>query len=609
MNDRLKAILGSIKRSIVSLFSRFPIASIYIILQFITATFLIQAEYYETHPRQTFALILIIGSTYALIAHSIIIQFLSERFNWNEIKKYLFNLGSVIFTSAFYILILRNDILDFDTLNGAFTGSIYRLLIFIGVSVLCVFLVPFLKKYENETWWNFTLYSINKAAISVLYSVVLYSGLAIALGALQEFWDITLFKHQFELLPLFVFVLFAPLNFLSDVYNFNSKIKFELPKFLAIFGKFILTPLVIIYTAILYPYMYSFPFKSEWPSNQSTFIILAMISMIYAVMFIFWNTKEKDEHFKFIKIFTKVANLISIPTVIFWAYSMWLRIDAYKLSVNRFVVMAIILWFLFNSFYFVFSKTKDIRIVLGSLLSILILSFYFPFSAYYFSQRAQESRLISIANEQKIFVDGKIVVGEKELVVGTDDAMKNIVVYLNQFHNLKGIQLKLSTDILEKIKIDSYGFSTVIKNNYNYYNSLFFKELLPAYLGQPDRAIQYLTITLDVDSVEIPQGYTKIKTLDYMNMSDYTINKTQLTFDGHTYDLYVNAEDERFKSEPSQSFGNSSKFDSNVLYAPNAGLITFEAQDTLFLVTTMSGSFKNGLMTELQSVTGIVFIK
>lgn len=608
MKEAILSIIKRIKLSISNLFNRFPIATIYIILQYIILTLITESNYFDIHPKQMFFLVLVSLTTYALIFHSIIIQLLTERYKWELKKNILFNLLSVFITSLVFVIFTYKDFIAFDTLDGTFTGNLYRLGVFVALSGLLTILIPFWKDKENKTWWKFTMYSINKIAISLVYSIVIYIGISIALSALSEFWSITLFDNQFELLAIFSFILFAPLNFLSDVYDFKFKGELLLPKFMTIFGKFILTPLVVIYTAILYPYMFSFPFKQTWPSNQSTFIILAMLAMIYAVMYIFWNTDEDETNYTFFKRFTILANSLLIPTIIFWAYSLWLRIDAYKLTVNRFALMVIIVWFLLNSLYLLIAKKKDIKVILTSFIILISITFFLPFSSFYFSNKAQLTRFNEIAVDQNVLVDGKYAQVAKETKANSDQDMKDILRYLNQFHDLNTIKPLLSDNISKKLEIDQSGYSKYLVTRYGYGENLFFKELLPI-SDYANMGNTYISIFLDNSSLDIPKEYKTFDVLDNYAYSQIKYTKDSIEVNGNIYKIDIDLKSEKLLTFTENMIHKNQYFGPNAYFVKDQTFLTFESNDTKLMITELNGSTNDGKFTEINSIVGIIFKK
>jgi hypothetical protein len=607
MKDKILSLLNRVKESVVSLFNRFPVATVLIVIQAVALSLVVELNYFDIHPKQEYFLVIGVVATYSVIFHSILIQLLTERFGWSLKKNLLLNLGALILTDILCIVFLYNDFMAYDTLTGTFTAGIYRVLVYVALSGLLLLIVPFLKDKDNKTWWNFTLFSANKFAVSLLYSIVLYAGISIALAALESFWSITLFEHQYELLPIITFILFAPLNFLSDVFDFNFKGEIVLPKFLSIFGKYILTPLIVIYTAILYPYMFSFPFKQEWPSNQATFIIVAMLAMIYAVMYIFWQTKEGDKDFKFINLFVKIANAISIPTVAFWAYSLWLRIDEYKLTVNRFMLMAIILWFMFNSIYFVFAKVRDIRVVLSAFVLVIALSFYMPFTSFYFGQRAQVARLNQIATDQGIVKEGKIVKGNKEKTADSEVQMKDILVYLNQFHGLNQVTPILSDEILKKVDVDGYGYSALFLNRYSQSDNVFFAELLPASNGFQEMGFKSISLDYNIYS-SIPEGVTQFVLVEGYPSENVKVNGTKFTYNDITFDITLNLEDERFFTNMNYNVDKSTMpYGPDTLITKDANLLTFKSGEYVLVIRNINTSVKDGKIVDIQYLNGILF--
>lgn len=596
MLKKLKNIPQIILNSLKTLTSRFPFVVLYILIQYFLISSIVWRDLFKYTPKTEYFIILGVISTYSLIMQSITIQFITEKNKWSIKKNIFINILLIIgnlFVTAFF---LYSDFKSYDILKGEFTAGTYKLLVYLVLSGISLLITPFLKQKDDELWWDFTTTSAGKIVVSGLYSVVLFIGIAIALGALDQFWNIKFNQWQYELLAVFTFVLFLPLHFLSDVYDFKNKVEQQLPKFLEVFGKFILVPLIVVYMGILYPYMFSFPFKSEWPNNQATFIILAMLSMIYSVMYIFWRTKVGDRNYRFITIFIKLTNLISIPTILFWMYSLWLRVQAYGWTINRLMLMTLIFWFLFTSFYLTLAKYRDIRIILLSLIFFISLPFYTPFLVFNISQQSQINRLISIAKENDIYQNNRIFIGEKEKIAHSDEEMINTLVYLNNFHTLNKVKNIFSADLVDYMKINEYGYSSYFVNRYNVQTPLFFKETIkedPFYTNKIFRNVQLVS-----DYYSLPSNSTYF---NFMNGPDVNINaeKRTINYDGVEFKIDIDLNKSGFEKSIS----------SYTIITKELSLMSFYSGDYVFIANEIGGEFTDSTLTNLQFVSGIILKK
>ncbi|MDR0772292.1 MAG: DUF4153 domain-containing protein, partial [Candidatus Peribacteria bacterium] len=62
-----------------------------------------------------------------------------------------------------------------------------------------------------------------------------------------------------------------------------------------------------------------------------------------------------------------------IPQIFMLFYAMYLRINQYDLTINRYFVVVFGIWLLFISLYFVFSKRKNLIVIPAVLTTFTVL--------------------------------------------------------------------------------------------------------------------------------------------------------------------------------------------------------------------------------------------
>lgn len=606
-------ILNSLVSGLTVLFKRFPVTTLLIILEFVGFVVLVGIPYEDILANNSFRAFLAYGllANVSLILTSITLQLSFERSNLKNLQKIFITFGTLFVLAFLSYLWLSVDYASYEFVGGGFTGNMYRVLILVLLSFLSVFVVPFLKDGNSNTWWNFTISSAFRASISILYSVALYIGLSLALLALDSFWDIKLVDHQYEIVAIFTFILVAPLHFLHGLYSFAFEMPlFELPKYLTILVKYILSPLIVIYVVILYPYIFSFPFRSEWPANEASAIIFALHVMIYLGVVLFYGVKEGSEDEKFKKMFVRIGSILSIPTVLFWIYSLYLRIDAYGITVNRVVVMALIVWMLGTSIYLLVSKSSNIKYIISGLVLVIVSVFYLPFTAFYWGEKAQLARLVSIAKTEGIFVDGKIERGGEVKVSGNDYTMGEITAYLAKYNRGGGLKDLLGDSLLERVIITEQGYVIAKSNSsYVYYSNdayLFSSIYFTTVNGNiPDQA-DYANITLDLESIPIPEGYSTVK---YIEVYEDELKFNQFWSDGDifSFDVELDLDSDDFYSTP-KVFEDKIK-SIEKLYTDNLELLTFKSGDKLLVVRNMYGVIDDTSWGYVSFISGYLFTK
>jgi len=91
-------------------------------------------------------------------------------------------------------------------------------------------------------------------------------------------------------------------------------------------------------------------------------------------------------------------------------YAIYLRINQYDITVNRYFVVVFGLWLLVTSLYFVFSKKKNL-IAIPALLAlfIIIISIIPKYNVYTLPEARQLDRLETNLEKAKILENSKII--------------------------------------------------------------------------------------------------------------------------------------------------------------------------------------------------------
>ena len=138
----------------------------------------------------------------------------------------------------------------------------------LGFHLLAAF-VPFVRGGELNGFWQYNRALFLRFLIGVLYSVVLFGGLAIALVAIENLFAVDI--HEELYLDLFGVVVFG-----FQTWFFTAGVPKDLealeeledyPKGLKLFSQYVLIPLVTVYLLILTAYLARIVITTEWPSG------------------------------------------------------------------------------------------------------------------------------------------------------------------------------------------------------------------------------------------------------------------------------------------------------------------------------------------------------
>ena len=155
------------------------------------------------------------------------------------------------------------------------TIYIYRFVQLAVVSHLLVAVAPFYRRGNVAAFWEFNRILFQRILQSVLFSTILFAGLAIALWAVQSLLGVKVDWRAYYFLFLSVAFLFNTWFFLAGVPSDWQELEsdYEYPAGLRMFVQFILLPLVTLYVVILYGYLVKILVIREWPRGTIGWLV------------------------------------------------------------------------------------------------------------------------------------------------------------------------------------------------------------------------------------------------------------------------------------------------------------------------------------------------
>lgn len=455
MKDLLKKTLKAIKNSL----KRFPQAigistSCVILLIYISEVKTqFNGDFIEFLSRVT--MILALG-----IPLSLCIKLYFERLEtYKKASLYVSYLLGAILLSLYYYFFLKNIGMISTSRYAAFSLILY--LVFI-----CITYLP-----NRDGFELYVVKAFSRFFTTVLYSFVLYLGLSAILFTIDKLLGVNIISEFYYYTALIVAGVFAPSFFLAGIPFKNEILTLkDYSRLLNVLILYIVMPLICVYTIILYIYFGKIIITRQWPQGLVSHLVL-WYSVICVTVYFFISPliNEKSWPRRFIKYFPKVI----LPLMVMIFISIWIRINAYGVTENRYFVVVLSLWVFLVMIYFASTK-KLMNIILPvSFVIITFVSVFGPFSSYSISKYSQNSRL------NNIFIKNNMISGNKVVKVKTkvtdEDAKQitSILNYFNRYHNLedvKGLPKKFKISELEKV----LGVKYIEENNENNNGYYFF---------------------------------------------------------------------------------------------------------------------------------------
>ncbi|MFA9186659.1 DUF4153 domain-containing protein [Flavobacterium sp. FBOR7N2.3] len=293
-------------------------------------------------------------------------------------------LGTIIilFVFNFSDKIKQTEFFQFFTLN-------------IALHLLVSFAAFLNKKYNQDHFWEFNKQLFIRILTAVLYSIVLYSGLALALLAVHNLFNIELYDKIYFHLFLFIAGTFNSIFFLSGISETNNPsetLELKYPEGLKKFTQYVLIPLISIYLVILIGYelkiVLSFSLPVGWVSNL---ILVFAVFGILSLLLIHPIAHQAEN--VWIRTFNKWFYYLLVPLLVLLYWAILYRIQLYGITHERYYVLALSIWLTLLVLYFIIKKEPKIMFIPISMSLIALCTIIGPQSANSVSKNSQLNRL------------------------------------------------------------------------------------------------------------------------------------------------------------------------------------------------------------------------
>jgi len=360
-----------------------------------------------------------------------------ESSNFSKQKHLLFRSLAALFAAALLFC-----------LNPFVYGSDYIRFFLLSLAAhLLVAFSPFIREGFIQGFWQFNKTLFLRILTSVLYSTVLYLGLAAALGAMNFLFNMNFEWDTFFILWICIAGLFNTLFFLAGLPDDSLSLDqdFSYPKGLKIFTQYVLIPLATVYVVILLAYEIKILVQWSLPKGMASNLILGYaVFGILSILLVF-PIKDQEEN-KWIKTYARSFYFLMLPLLILLFLAIGTRIFNYGITEYRYFLIVLACWLLFITIYFLVSKKQNIKLIPISLCLVTLLSIYGPQSAFSVSMYAQKNILIRILKRNHAFDNGKLIPVKKIYKIDGERAVSTLE-YLMNHYELSILQPYISKDL------------------------------------------------------------------------------------------------------------------------------------------------------------------
>lgn len=376
----LRSILNKAKETL----SRFPLESLTAILGTVFAILLSEEK---NDIQENFYVKAIMCCTLGLVLFLSVSLYSSARKIeiWMRFLISLILAGLVsVFIFSFSEKITTIEFLNYFVLNIA----IHLLVSFSGF-------LP--RAYNQDAFWEFNKQLFLRILTSGLYSAVLFGGLALAILAVANLFNVNFYNNIYIHMFFIIGGTFNTIFFLSGVPDTNNEktpLVLNYPKGLKNFTQYVLLPLISIYLVILISYeakiLITFSLPIGWVSN------LVLVFAIFGILsFLLVLPIAKNTENLWIRNFNRWFYYLLVPLLglLFWA--ILYRIHLYGFTHERYYVLLLSIWLTVVVGYFIIQNQPKIKFIPISMCLAALFSIIGPQSADTISKNSQLSRFES----------------------------------------------------------------------------------------------------------------------------------------------------------------------------------------------------------------------
>lgn len=348
-----------------------------------------------------------------------VVQAAFERFFKKSIHRIVLMVASVLLTIGYFLVVNQNTTTSFEIR--------IRTSVVLLALVIAYIWVPTIK--STITFNESFMTAFKSFFNSLLFSVVLFTGISLIIGAI----DLLLFsvneKSYMHALNI-IAVLFAPIYFLSliPIYpgdsnknllkdkleNYKEIIEYDeekiikassYPKFLEILISYIIIPLLSIYTVIIVIYITKQDIRTKfWMDNRLEPMLVGFAITVILVYILASRIENKFTQF-FRKIFPKVL----VPIVMFQIVSSVLRTQDTGITHGRYYVILFGIFAALSGVLLSFIPVRKNGIVASLLIAFSLFSIIPPVDAFTISRTNQEKMLKNVLLKNNMLADNKII--------------------------------------------------------------------------------------------------------------------------------------------------------------------------------------------------------
>ena len=421
IKENVKKLLSHFKSG----FERFPITIILTFMHFITGIYIAEVRNFQSDEFIEINLLLF-GSIFITGMCEIIREkYFYEKNRW--LVRGIYSFITLVLSIIFYV-----DYLQTNDYNN------FKFWALIPISIILFVLIPILNKENKEKYLQS---EFSDFVITYIFAAVLFVGIAIVLTTVSYLFFSSNNDFFFRLTTYsfwFIAEVFGASLFLSLLKKPDDDLEnYKFPSIFNLLIKFVIIPLIVIYTGVLYIYMAKTVISMQLPKGLISHLVLWYTAFSVIIMILITPFTQKD---KFLGNFKKYFPYFSIPLIFASLFALFQRIYQYGITEKRYYVLILIFWLLFCMILFI--RKMNITGIFISLIACVVIAVYTPFSAKSVSNFSQKERLKRMLVKYGALKDGKISKITQKLTNRQGSQIHTTIQYISSNSNIQKLNFK-----------------------------------------------------------------------------------------------------------------------------------------------------------------------
>lgn len=308
---------------------------------------------------------------------------------------------AVVLTTTICIGVIHAN---FDSTSNLY----YYIFTLIFAALLFLLVWPMLGKRNVEITWNYHFRLLFAIAVAYVMAFIIILGIVAILASIAFLFNVDIDDTLLIAITIICAFLFPccimalmPIN--QETYD--KPLAYN--KFMKVLVLYILLPLVCLEALVLYIYAIKILFAWQLPEGGVAYWVFSYAIAASIVWYLLMPVFRSEQPSK-LKFLDRGFFFSLIPLLVLLFVGLFRRIHDYGFTTNRYIVLAIALWFSVISLIMIFRKSRNVTPLLGSLVVISMLALVGPWSMFSIPKELQFKRFEQIANEYHLLENGKI---------------------------------------------------------------------------------------------------------------------------------------------------------------------------------------------------------